>query len=596
MKNTKVGIAFGEHIKTERLSRYSNSERRNASNPKVRGFLFPLALLLVFGIIVIKLITLQLFQGSYYKTLSNTNRTLTTIIHAPRGIIFDRHKAPLVYNIPGFRITTHGKTQFLSQEEALPLLAANNKSLEIDTLRQYPYSDAFAHVLGYLGEISQDELANPLYTNYQSGDVIGQMGIEQQYEQILKGTDGKKLSEVDATGKITRTLGQTDPIAGQDITLTLDEKLQLAVYNAMSSIQKGAVIVSTPQGEILALVSKPTFDPNLFTLGKSYKTASSSSYQSVSEVLLDGQNQPLLNRAISGVYPPGSTFKIVNASAGLEDNVINQDFTITDTGTITIGAFSFSNWYYTQYGRTDGSVNVVKAIQRSNDIFFYKLADLIGVDRLSQFAQKFGLGSQLGIDLPGEASGLVPTKEWKLSVLHEPWYLGDTYHYGIGQGFLLTTPLQVNTLTQVIANGGNLYRPHLLLGKNANKYKVTNKQIIAEKNIDLIREGMIDVCSPGGVAYPLFNYQVKNPKLTIDNINIMSVASASADFRHIALACKTGTAQQGGISENPHAWITLFAPAYKPQIVVTVLSEASGEGSDIAAPVAKKILDYWFTR
>jgi penicillin-binding protein 2 len=302
----------------------------------------------------------------------------------------------------------------------------------------------------------------------------------------------------------------------------------------------------------------------------------------------------LLDRAIGGVYPPGSTFKLVVAAAGLEDKIIDSNYSIIDTGVLKVGDFSFANWYYTEYGsKESGDVNVVRALARSNDIFFYKLAEKINVDRLSAMAKKFGLGNVSGIDLIGEASGTVPTREWKEANIGESWYLGDTYHFGIGQGFLLTTPLQVNLWTGAIANNGVLQKPHLLKTEN----KVSGiKKILSDKTISLIRQGMIASCSTGGVAWPLFDFKVKNSKLKIDGKNFMKVASSSADMRKISIACKTGTAQHGGEKTLPHAWITLFAPAYDPQIVVTVLSESSGEGSNEAAPVAKKILEAYFSK
>jgi penicillin-binding protein 2 len=308
-------------------------------------------------------------------------------------------------------------------------------------------------------------------------------------------------------------------------------------------------------------------------MSEGYSADQNSVYKSTSQILLDSESQPLLNRAIGGTYPPGSTFKLIVAAAGLEDKVIDKNFTIQDTGTLNLGTFSFGNWYFLQYGRTDGEVNVVKAIQRSNDIFFYKLAGMIGVDRLSQFAEKFGLGRKLGIDLMGEQSGTVPTEEWKKSVIGENWYLGDTYHYGIGQGFLLTTPLQVNAWTQAIANNGILYRPHFLLNT---KETILNNKFLSSDTVSLIRQGMVEACSTGGVAWPLFDFKVKG--------------------KPVSVACKTGTAQHGTEETMPHAWITLFAPSDNPQIIVTVLSESSGEGSNVAAPIAKKILEEWFGR
>ena len=261
-----------------------------------------------------------------------------------------------------------------------------------------------------------------------------------------------------------------------------------------------------------------------------------------------------------------------------------------------MGAFSFANWLYTGYGRTDGTLNVVSGIKRSNDIFFYKLAEKVGVERLSSTAEKFGLGKPLGIDLAGEAKGLVPTPSWKEEAVGESWYLGDTYHYGIGQGFVLTTPLQVNAWTQAVANEGTIYRPFIL--KNL-KPKTLKKNLLSGQNTSLIRQGMVESCSPGGVAWPLFDFKVKNKNLEIDGKNFLEVLEATIsgslkDYRKVTVACKTGTAEHGGEKTLPHAWITLFAPAYNPQIVVTVLAEESGEGSNIAAPIAKEILTAWF--
>ena len=594
----KHGYAFGDHIKTEKIKRRHYEEE--AKPLHLRWYLLPV-LLIAFGIILLfTLFSVQIIQGNYYQRLSDSNRIRSVVIPAPRGVIFDRNGNPLVYNTPGFRLVEHcdaGDTQkcttkHLSKDEAFALLAKGNKNIAVDSLRQYPYTDQLSAVLGYIGQISQDELSSGQYAGYQNDAWVGQSGIEKEYEQELHGQDGQALIEVNAMGQKVRSLGQTDPVPGNNITLTIDVKLQQAAYSAAKDLNKGAVIVSKPDGEILAMVSKPAYDPNLFTLDNTYKPASDSADTTVSAMLTDSQNQPLLNRTINGTYPPGSTFKIVTAAAGLQQHIIDENYTVEDTGILKIGDFSFANWFYTDYGRKESKpLNVQRAIARSNDIFFYKLAEKITVDKLSGFARKMGLGSPLGIDLAGEASGLVPTTQWKQKTLGQEWYLGDTYHYGIGQGFLLATPLQVNAWTQLIANGGSLDVPHFLM---TSQPVVKAKDVLDSKNVDIIRQGMIESCSPGGVAYPLFNYAVKNPKLAIDNKNITSVASASADMRHVVVACKTGTAQEGGETALPHAWITLFAPAYDPQIVVTVLDEAAGEGSDKSAPVAKEILDAYF--
>lgn len=603
----KHGVLFGEHIKTGKVKKRRYDDEGGEPPMRPRGFLLPVVLGIITMLLLGKLFALQLVQGDTYKQLADSNKTRTQIIHAPRGVIFDRNGIPLVFNTPGFLETKRDesgkitKAVHISREEALARIAKGDRNIEVASLREYPYKEATSHVLGYIGQISEEELKSFEFKDYLANDWIGKNGIERQYEHILKGIDGKSLIEVDALGKPVRPLGKTDPIPGQNITLTLDAKLQEAVYQATSGVKKGAVIVSTPDGQILAMVSRPTFDPNLFTLDETYKPASDSAYQTIESMLLDGENQPLLDRAISGVYPPGSTFKIVTAISGLENNVIDGDFRVTDTGILRVGDFSFANWYYTQHGGTDGEVDVVKALSRSNDIYFYKLGQMLGVDKLSATAREFGLGGQLGIDLGGEMTGLVPSKEWKKKTLNEDWYLGDNYHYGIGQGYLLTTPLQVNVWTQVVANGGTLYEPRLL--KSKEKRVKSKKDLVSDETLRLVREGMLDSCRGGGVAYPFFNFKVKNSQLKnqIDEKNFLTpvIATGSAvtsDDVGISVACKTGTAQHGGEDTLPHAWITLFAPAYKPEVVVTVLVESAGEGSSVAGPIAQKILEAYFTK
>lgn len=590
----KPGIAFPDYIQTEKIKRHSDDSFLS-KNYTIRAYLLPLLLLIAIAILFARLFFLQVIRGTYYRYLADSNRVRTIIVHAPRGIILDKSGKPLVFNIPGFRETVKGKTRIIDNTQALSLISRGKKDLEVDSLRFYPYKEILAHTLGYIGQISEEELEKLEFADYKTGDLVGKVGIEQKYERKLKGINGKRLVEVDSGGKIIRKLGQTDPIAGENITLAIDIELQKAVYDAFKAVSKGSAIVSSINGEILALVSKPSFDPNLFTLGKAY-VAQSDSYRSVTQVLKDEENQPLVNRAISGEYPPGSTFKLIVAAAGLESDIIDEHFQVEDTGILKIREFSFSNWYFTKYGKTEGLVDVVKAIKRSNDIFFYKASEKIGVDKISKIAEKFGLGKTLSIDLGGEAKGVLPTTSWKKKVIGEQWFLGDTYHYGIGQGFLLTTPLQVNVWTSVIANGGSLYQQHLLKNKIS---KIKYQKFLSDKTVSLIRQGMVESCSPGGVAWPLFKFKVQNSKLKVDGKNFLEAPPATTssefkDYRQVSIACKTGTAEHGGKQTLPHAWITLFAPAYDPQIVVTVLSEESGEGSNVAAPIAKEILQYYF--
>lgn len=583
----KQGIAFGDSIRTEKIKKhhfYSGEKERS-----MRGRLLAVVLLLFSIILLYRIIFLQLIRGQYYRSLSDSNRIRTTIVYAPRGVLFDRNNVPLVYNQPGFRLVENGKTEIISRDRALELLAKGSRNVSVDSLRQYPFKEVLSHLIGYIGQITSDEYHSAEFKEYKATDLIGKSGIELEYEKLLRGTDGKQLIEVDAMGKPIRTLGQTDPVPGQDLHLTIDSRLQNSVFEAMSGVQRGAVVVSTPKGEILAMVSKPAFDPNLFTLGPSY-VATSTAYPTIESVLV-GDNQPLLNRAISGTYPPGSTFKVVMASGALQTKKIDSRFEVDDQGKIQIGPYSYSNWYFTQYGKTEGKINVVRSLARSNDIFFYELAAKMGLPTLVSTAAQMGTGSKAGIDLPGEARGVLPDEKWKKKNTGEDWYLGDTYIYGIGQGYLLTTPLQVNMWTQIIASGGDLYRPHILESVGN---KIIRQDILSPNTIATVRQGMIGACDTGGTAWPLFDFKVKNADLIIDGKNITPSASGGADMRRVAIACKTGTAQHGGETTSPHAWITLFAPAYNPQIVITVLNESSGEGSTEAGPIAKKILESYF--
>lgn len=601
----KHGYLFGEHIKTGKFKR-----RKYDDTPvkvRLRGFLFPSALIIIGAVFLWQLFSLQILKGKDYRVLADSNRMRTQVIHAPRGIIFDRNGVPLVLNTPGFRQLDVSecpnkkidekclKIKLLSREQALPLLAKGDRTVEVDSFREYPFRDTLAHVLGYIGQISETEIKDPKFANYLGTDWVGKNGLESTYEHILRGKDGRQLIEVNAAGKPVRSLGKEDPIPGQDVTVTIDSKLQEAVYEATKDVKRGVVIVSKPDGEILSLVSRPSFDPNLFTLDSTYKVSTTSAYTTLDAVLSDSTSNPLLNRAIGGVYPPGSTFKIVTAAAGLEKRIIDARYRVEDTGVLKVGEFSYANWYFTQYGKKEpGQLDVTRALARSNDIYFYKLAEKINVDRLAESAKTFGAGSVTGIDLGGEVPGNLPTKDWKKKNIGESWYLGDTFHYGIGQGFLLSTPIQVHNWAQTIANGGTVYQPRLNMNQSSH---IKTQDFLSDKTVNLVREGMIQSCTEGkGVAYPLYNFSVKNKKLTIDNKNILPAASKSAEFRKIPVACKTGTAQHGGEETLPHAWITLFAPAYKPQVVVTVLVEESGEGSQMAAPVAKKVLEAYFSK
>lgn len=582
----KIGPAFTDYVSESRIK-----HRNHSSNSIFQEFsiLAPVFfLLLIFSILFLRLFYVQILRGGYYSNLSNDNRTRTSLVLAPRGIIYDRKGEPLVANTPVFKIGEKDNRKTISREEALSRIAKGEK-VDNEIQREYLYKDVFAHVLGYVGQINEDEKILPQFNNYSINETVGKIGLEKQYEKLLHGTNGKLLYEVDAQGKIIRELGKQEPVAGEEIKTTLDVGVGKAAAAAMKDVKKGVVVASDPRtGGILAIYSKPSFDPNVFTFPKGYKT--DNEYKTRESILLDGDNQPLLDRAISGVYPPGSTFKLVSAMAALEEGAVKKDTIIEDTGIVKIGDASFGNWYFLQYGKTDGSVDVVKAVSRSNDIYFYKAAGETGVTKISLWAKNFGLGEKLNIDLPGEVKGTVPTPNWKQENIGEQWYLGDTYNYGIGQGYLLTTPLQVNTFTTVFANDGTLYQPHLILGNE----KVIKKNFVKKENIDAIREGMRMSCEKDGVAWPFFDFKVKNDNLPIDGKDFIEDASDSAKMVRVKVGCKTGTAETGGKDTNPHAWITVFAPFYNPEIVVTVLVENGGEGSSVAGPIARDVLKDYF--
>jgi penicillin-binding protein 2 len=544
-----------------------------------RALIFATILFVAFFVLLWRLFDLTIIQGHEFRVLADNNRTRELIIHAPRGILLDRTGKPLVANIPQDRRV--------------------GNYTETDYRRQYVYPDSLSQVTGYTGELTDTELHDEYYAlrEYHAGDKIGRMGAEAYFEDKLRGRNGKELVEVDAAGKILRVLGRQEAIPGEDIVLSVDASLSEAVAHAFPAGEKGAIVVSKPNtGEVLSLYSAPAFSANKFSLG-----LSTGEYTA----LLNNPDRPMFNRVISGTYPPGSTFKIILAIGGMEEGYIKPDTIVEDNGTITIGQFTFPNWYFLQYGKTEGPVDIVKALQRSNDIFFYKVGEWLGITKIAKWARIAGLGKPLGIELSGEATGLVPDPTWKAAAFNTPadltahndqWYLGDTYHVAIGQGYLLTTPLQVNAWTNIIASGGKLCRP--TIAKIA-EGKGDCKDIgVKAETIKLISTGMQEACATGGTGWPLFGFS----------------ASSSGTLKQIPVACKTGTAEFGDPQNRTHAWFTTFAPVPSedisktefpdqekvlsgdPEISITVLVEGAGEGSNVAAPVAKKILEEWFGR
>lgn len=588
MPKSRFGKAFVDELKkTARASGHFHNKKINLSSIG-ENFFFPEAeeltsqvnpwvnsvilavFIIAFSLLLVRIFHLQITRGKENLSLADSNRIQVKTIHAPRGVIYDRNGKIIATNAPGFRIpnsSDSAKTAYISREEALKMELANDSNLEIDSLRSYPYSEVSSHILGYLSEITADELKEEKYGNYKLGDKIGRSGVEEAYEKTLRGIDGGEIIEVDAANKKLRTLREKKAVPGQNLTLTIDLDLQKIVYEKLLQAAKkigsccGAAILTDPNnGEILALVSIPSFDPD-----------------NLSDALT-GANSPLLNRAIGGVYPPGSTFKIASSLAGLESGKITSETKFEDTGVLALGPFTFSNWYFSQYGRKEeGLVDLPRALKRSNDIFFYRLGQTIGEKDLAKTAKKLGFGKKIGIDITGEEEGLVPDPDWKKKTVGEVWYPGDTLHMAIGQGFLLSTPLQISNLISFVASGGKQFPLHLGLEiKDARKGVVKEfkydpiSQDVNQDYLNLIKRGLEDVPKNGGTAWPFFPFP-------------------------ISTAGKTGTAEFGDPRNRTHAWYTAYAPVDHPKITATVLIEAGGEGSSIAAPVVKEIFRWYFS-
>lgn len=529
--------------------------------------------LVLFFIIFLRLFHLQIFQGSSNRALADGNRIQVKIIHAPRGVIYDRNGKILAANSPAFRLndpTSGGhKAVLVTREQALEWEVRDDPralNLEVDNVRTYPEAEKLAHVVGFTGEISNEELKEEKFKDYHSGDAVGKTGVEAEYEKKLRGKDGGEIIEVDSKGRKLRTLRSEPATPGQNIYLAIDASLQEILYQLLKDATSksgsccGAAIVQDPSsGKILAMVSLPSFDPNVFTKEADEGT--------ISEIFTD-PSAPVLNRAIGGTYPPGSTFKIVSSLAALASGKVRADTTFEDNGVMYLGPYKFTNWYFNQYGRVEGPVNLIKALERSNDTYFYKISQIIGEKGLADWARKLHLGGKVGIDLPGEETGLIPTDEWKQKNYGQPWYPGDTLHMAIGQGFVLTTPLQVLGITSYVAADGVLYKPELLRDE---KPEVLVSDLLAKEKVGLIKEGLKLVPKTGGTAWPFFNFPLET-------------------------AGKTGTAEYGDPKGKTHAWYTSFAPADDPKIALTVLVEGGGEGSAIAAPVAKEVYRWYFSQ
>ena len=582
--------------------------------------LFWFFILITFFILGGRAAYLNVIKGDYFTEISKGNRVRQIVIKAPRGKIMDKFGQVLVKNIPSIDVIAipHDLPEDLVFQEKIsrelggildiesqeilsvfrdsdkksldPILIKENISkdkalilaeklnemggiqLENSAIRSYENGMIFSNFIGYDGKITKDELADN--SGYLMTDYIGKTGLEKSYEKELRGVPGAKRAEVDSLGQAKKNLGSIDPEPGSDLVLNIDEGLQKKLYDSLVSVLEttetktaAAAAIDPRSGGVLAMVSLPSFDNNLFAKG-----VSSQDYQA----LISDKNLPLFNRVIKGEYPPGSTLKPAVAAAALSEGVITEDTTVQDTGMISLGSFYFRDW------KTHGITDVKKAIAESCDVFFYSVGggygsiEGLGMNRMKKYEEMFGLGKLTGVDLPGEREGLIPSEEWKLEKKKERWYIGDSYHAAIGQGFVLATPMQLANYTAAIANGGTLYSPKIVsrIRKSNGEESVIspnvlNSNFLSPQVLRTIREGM---------------------KQTVE-----SGTSQSLKELPVSAAGKTGTAQFG-TEDKTHAWFISFAPYDNPQIAMVVLVEGGGEGHSSAVPVTKDVYDYYFSR
>ena len=581
-----------------------------------KKFAYRLEFMMVAGILIIliligRMFYLQILRGSYYRRQAEGNRTRYTRILAPRGIIYDCNGEELANNKPGVMVSLVRRTDAYPEEtlerlsqllhipldeiketirlsggSSEPIRLVRNASpevvdkveenlrylpgvmLEVQPVRNYPNKGLAVHALGYVGEISDSEISQGAYSELKAGDIIGKFGLENYYDSYLRGEDGSYREEVDVAGRVVQIMDKVDPKPGQGLVLTIDAKLQRIAEEAVDRQLKAigargcAVVALDPNnGEVKALVSRPGFDPNWFVNGISEKNW---------KYLTTDPFHPMTDKVIAGEYPPGSTFKIVTGSAALEEKKVTPDELIYDSG---------RHWLIDMRnagGEALGYINFKRALAASDNVYFYEMGNRVGIDLLDKYAREFGFGETTGIDLHGEAQGLIATPAYKKKVFEDDWYLGDTFNTAIGQGFTLATPIQVAEMLSAVATDGKRYKPHLvskILNDDGSVAKTfepeeEGKLPISESTLKLIQEGLEAVTEEGGTAAFLKNLPVP-------------------------VAGKTGTA------ENPHGlehgWFIAYAPAKKPQLVVVCIVEQGSYGTISAAPIVKSILEYVFT-
>jgi penicillin-binding protein 2 len=572
--------------------------------------------------LVCRMYVLQVTEFAYHSTISENNRVHVLPIPPERGLIYDRNGVVLADNRPSFNLTMtreragdwHEVIETLMgllnlpdedrivfdkamknsphrfvpvtllyelTEEQIAVLAVNQFRLpgldvEAQFVRHYPLGAHFAHSIGYVGRINEKESTQLDQVEYRGTQSIGKTGIERFYESELHGHVGYEEVETNAQGRVLRVLNHTDPVAGKNIVLSLDIKLQEAAEEALGD-RRGSVVALDPEtGEVLAMVSKPSFDPNLFVTGISFKEYSA---------LRDSVDRPLFNRVLRGLYAPGSTIKPEVAIAGLDSGVVTPSTRVFDPGYFQLPDFDhkYRNWNHSG----DGWVDLNAAIMRSNDTYFYDLAHKLGIDRMHDYLTMFGIGQKVSLDMFEESAGLMPSKEWKRATRRQAWFPGETVILGIGQGYMQVTPLQLAQATSLIASKGVWNRPHLArtVGGVAplDEHPMPNIVLHDPREWDQVNNGMQSVMhDPRGIA---------------------RAAAQGAQYR---IAGKSGTAQVVAIKQGErynrnktlerhrdNALFVGFAPAAHPKIVVSVMIENGEAGGRVAGPVVRQILDAW---
>ncbi len=580
------------------------------------------AVMLLICVLIARLYYLQIIQYDYHSTLSENNRVHVQPIPPTRGLIFDRNGVVIADNRPSFSLSMtreragdwqqvldsiveileltpddralfekrmrQGRRPFEPvpilfelNEEQIARVAVNQFRLPgvevvAQLVRHYPQGAHFAHSVGYVGRINEKELKTLDPVNYSGTHHIGKTGIERFYEATLHGQVGYEEVETNARGRVLRVLKRTDPKPGKDIVLSLDIRLQEAAEAALAG-RRGAVVALDPRtGEVLAMVSQPSFDPNLFVTGISFKAYAE---------LRDSIDRPLFNRILRGLYPPGSTIKPAVAIAGLDSGAVTPSSRVFDPGYYQLPNYDHK---YRNWNRSgDGWVDLDTAIMRSNDTYFYDLAHKMGIDRLSSYMNKFGIGQRVSLDMFEESAGLMPSREWKRATRRQAWFPGETLILGIGQGYMQATPLQLAQATALIANKGVWNRPHLAK-------TIEGQQPVDPNPMDdiVLRDKSDWAKVTHGMEQVMHNARGTARK-----------AAAGAQYR---IAGKSGTAQVVAIKQGEkydrnklqerhrdHALFVAFAPADAPKIVVSVMVENGESGSGVAAPVVRQIMDAW---